>query len=164
MDNSRRGFLKKAALGTAGISLGKIAYPSGVYSGILGANERINFGICGAHSRGIAHIKAVAASPNTSIGYVCDVDSRVVEKTVKMIEEITGKKPKAFTDVRKLLEEKDLDAITIATPEHWHAPMAIMGVQAGKHVYVEKPCSHNPREGELIVAGPEKIWQANSDG
>jgi predicted dehydrogenase len=156
MDKSRRGFLKKTAVGAAGISLGGLIIPSKAYSSVPGANDRLNFGIVGVNSRGLAHVSAVLKSPNTSIGYICDVDSRALDKTVKMVEDMTGKKPKAYTDIRKMLEEKDLDVITIATPEHWHAPMAIMGVQAGKHVYVEKPCSHNPLEGEYLIEAQRK--------
>ena len=72
--------------------------------------------------------------------------------------------PVAEKDFRKILEQKDVDAITIATPDHWHTPMAIAGLQAGKHVYVEKPCSHNPAEGELLVQAQQKYRQAGADG
>ena len=156
MSKSRRDFIKQTAVGAAGISVGGFIFPQTASSEILGANDRLNFGIVGMHSRGIENMKAAALSPNTRIGYICDVDSRVVQKGVKLVHELTGKKPKAYTDIRKLLEEKDLDIITIATPEHWHAPMAIMGLQAGKHVYVEKPCSHNPRESELLIDAQRK--------
>lgn len=149
--DSRRDFIKKVALGTAGVSLGAMSFPASSYARIIGANDRVNFGIAGINSRGKALVKSSLASPNTSIGYVCDVDSRVMPQASKMVEEISGKKPKAIEDFRKLIERKDLDAVAIATPEHWHAPMAIMAAQAGKNVYVEKPCSHNPYEGELLV-------------
>ena len=88
---------------------------------------------------------------NVSIAYVCDVDTRAAEIAAKMAEETTKERPKIQYDFRKLIEEKDLDLVTIATPEHWHAPMAIMAVKAGKHVYVEKPCAHNLREGEMLT-------------
>jgi predicted dehydrogenase len=97
-----------------------------------------------------------AKLPNVEVGFVCDVDSKVLEKTIADIEKTTGKKPKGYTDIRKMLEEKDLDAILVATPDHWHAPAALMGVQAGKHVYLEKPCSHNPAEGEILVEASAK--------
>ncbi len=151
MDKSRRDFIKKSAIGTAGIGMAGIGMSPESYGNIMGANDRINFGIVGLHGRGKALLKAAAASDNTSIGFVCDVDSRVIEDSTKMVKDVTGKKPKAHEDIRKLLEESDLDAIAVATPDHWHAPMAIMGVQAGKHVYVEKPCSHNPHEGEMLI-------------
>ena len=151
MNKSRRDFIKKAAIGTAGMTLGGIALSTKSYANVLGTNDRINFAIVGMNGRGKALAKAVAASKNTSIKYVCDVDSRVIEEAIGMVKDMTGNKPKGNEDIRKILEDKDVDALAIATPDHWHAPMAIMGVQAGKHVYVEKPCSHNPHEGELLV-------------
>ena len=75
---------------------------------------------------------------NVTISYICDVDSEVAEKAALKVEKATGKKPKIYADIRKLLEEKDFDVLSIATPDHWHAPMTILAVQAGKHVYVEK--------------------------
>ncbi len=156
MKNSRRDFLKKTAVGTAGLTLGGLHLAPGIYASVPGANDTLRVAVVGVHSRGKAHVHALAKLENVEIAYICDVDSRVRDESVKMVEELTGKKPKAFTDIRKLLEEKDLDAITIATPEHWHAPMAVMGLQAGKHVYVEKPCSHNPEEGEILVAAQKK--------
>lgn len=150
-DNSRRDFLKKAAIGTAGISLGAMSFPASSYARIVGANDRINFGVAGVHNRGKALIKSALASKNTSIGYICDVDSEVIPVATNLVKELSGNKAKVIEDFRKLVERKDIDAISIATPEHWHAPMAIMAAQAGKHVYVEKPCSHNPYEGEMLV-------------
>lgn len=154
--NARREFLKKTVLGTAGITIGAMSFPASSYSRIIGANDRINFAVAGLHSRGEALVRSALASPNTSVGYICDVDSRVIEKATKLVQDLGGKKPKAFEDFRTLVERKDLDAVAIATPEHWHAPMAIMAAQAGKHVYVEKPCSHNPYEGELLIKVQEK--------
>lgn len=156
MNNSRRNFIKKAAIGTAGLTLGGVAFSTKSYASILGSNDRMNFAIVGMHGRGKALAKAVAASENTSIKYVCDVDSRVIEEAIGMVKNMTGNKPKGIDDIRKILEDKDVDALAIATPDHWHAPMTIMGVQAGKHVYVEKPCSHNPHEGELLLKAQKK--------
>lgn len=126
------------------------------YGNIIGANDRMNFAAVGVHGRGKALIKAVAAQKNVAMLGICDVDKREFDVTGKLVKDIFGKKAKNYTDIRKLLENKDVDTILIATPEHWHAPMALMGVQAGKHVYVEKPCSHNPREGEILVEAREK--------
>lgn len=155
-NNARRDFLKKAALGTAGLTIGAMGFSASSYARIMGANDRINFGIAGINSRGKALVKSAMASPNTSISYICDVDSRVLTTVTEMIKEQGGKAPKSFEDYRKMIERKDLDAVAIATPEHWHAPMAIMAAQAGKHAYVEKPCSHNPHEGELLVQVQKK--------
>jgi predicted dehydrogenase len=90
------------------------------------------------------------------ITHICDVDKRELEKFALAVKKEFNNDPVKEKDFRKLLELKDIDAITIATPEHWHAPMAIMGLQAGKHVYVEKPSHHNPGEGEMLVRAKEK--------
>jgi len=127
------------------------------YGQILGANDRLNFAINGLNGRGYAHLSALKANAKTArVAYVCDVDSTILEKFHGVAEKGLGYSPKAEGDFRKVLESKDVDAITIATPDHWHAPMAVLGLKAGKHVYVEKPSSHNPREGELLVQAQEK--------
>lgn len=153
LDNSRRDFIKKSALTSAGLALGVSAKS---YGRIQGANDRVNFAVVGLNGRGKALARAVATVKDTNIGYICDVDSRILEPTKELVNKITGQVPKAHTDYRELLEINDLDALAIATPDHWHAPMTIMGVKAGKNVYVEKPCSHNPAEGELLVAAQKK--------
>src|SRR5206468_1381946 len=94
--------------------------------------------------------------PDVEIAYICDVDDRAIAKGVKAALKRQKTEPKGVKDFRKLLEDKSLDAVTIATPDHWHAPMAIMALAAGKHVYVEKPCSQNPREGELLIQAVAK--------
>jgi len=149
----RRSFIKKSALGATGLAFGLSAKS---YGNIIGANDRINFGVAGIHSRGKALVKSSLSSPNTAIPFVCDVDSRVIEESTQMVKKLSGKSPKSYVDYRKMLEESDLDAVAIASPEHWHAPMAIMAAQAGKHVYVEKPCSHNAREGEMLMEVQKK--------
>ena len=153
---SRRNFIKKASLSSAGILLGATAFSSKSYSRILGANDRINFAILGLHGRGYGLLSSIADCKNTTISHICDVDKREVDKFSQHMEQTYQLKPKTEKDIRKLLEVKDIDAIAIATPDHWHALMTIMGVQAGKHVYVEKPCSHNPHEGELLVKAQKK--------
>ncbi len=153
MHTSRRSFIKKSGLATAGLSVGVSAAS---YARIVGANDKINFGIIGMNSRGGGVASSVLDVKNTSITGVCDVDSRVVEKHVAKVGERTGQKPKGYKDFRRMLESSDVDAIVIATPDHWHAPMAILGAKAGKHVYVEKPCCHNPAEGELLVEVQKK--------
>lgn len=153
MKNTRRNFVKKIGFGSAAITIGGTAlgFSAKSYMQIKGANERIRVAVAGVHSRGKAHISAIAKSPNVSISYICDVDRKDAEIAAKLAEESTKERPKIQSDFRKLIEEKDLDLITIATPEHWHAPMTIMAVKAGKHVYVEKPCAHNLREGEMLT-------------
>ncbi len=156
MEKSRRDFIKKAAIGAAGIAIGGMGMSAKSYARILGANDKINMAIAGVNGRGKALLKAIAASENTSIGYICDVDSRVIENASGMVNDLMGSKPEGIEDFRKLVEKKDLDAIAVATPEHWHTPMTIMGVQNDKHVYIEKPCSHNPAEGEMLVKAQKK--------
>jgi predicted dehydrogenase len=88
--------------------------------------------------------------------YVCDVDVRAMDKCVAAIEKVQGKKPKAEGDFRKALEDPQLDLLIVTAPDHWHAPAALLAVSAGKHVYLEKPCSHNPNEGEMLVKAAAK--------
>lgn len=148
---TRRDFIKNTAIVGAGI----LTVPNfQIFTG--SPNEKVVIGSMGSNSRGFFLAKMYAQLPNVEVAYVCDVDSKVVEKTSAEIEKITGKRPKGYTDVRKMLEEKDMDALVIAAPDHWHAPAALMGVKAGKHVYVEKPCSHNPNEGEILVQAAKK--------
>lgn len=150
---SRKVFLKRAGIGVAGVTMGMGARS---YGNILGSNERVRFGIIGLHGRGRAHIDAVSKLPNSTIAYLCDVDGKVLKERLAHTQKLTGHAIKAIEDVRELVEKKDLDAISIATPGHWHAPMALLGVNAGKHVYVEKPFSHNPQEGEWLAEAQQK--------
>jgi predicted dehydrogenase len=129
------------------------------YTQILGANDRLNFAIHGNGDKGRAgaHLSAMHANRNTArVAYVCDVDSGILANFAAKAEQVLGYAPKSEGDFRRILESKDVDAITVATPDHWHTPMAVLGLKAGKHVYVEKPSSQNPREGELLVAAQRK--------
>lgn len=153
MGHTRRKFLKDVAIGAAGTAFGLSARS---YARILGANDRVNFAVIGLHGRAYAHLESIRAHPGAMITHVCDVDRRELDKFAAAVLEKSAHAPVREKDFRKLLESKDVDAITIATPEHWHAHMTIMGLQAGKHVYVEKPSSHNPYEGEMIVRAQEK--------
>jgi predicted dehydrogenase len=156
--NSRRTFIKKTVAGTAALYAGGLlpAFSAKSYSRIMGANERINICVMGVNSRGFSHAENFARQPNCSVIHICDVDKRAIDLTVARVNEITGNAPKGFTDIRKSLEDKNLDALVIATPDHWHAPASLMAVKAGKHVYVEKPCSHSPHEGEILSAAAKK--------
>tara|TARA_R110000868_G_scaffold1211_2_gene9340 strand:+ start:61066 stop:62397 length:1332 start_codon:yes stop_codon:yes gene_type:complete len=119
-------------------------------------NETINFAVVGIRSRGKAHIEAIHELENAKITWFCDVDDVIIDENNKWTMDKIGYLPKVEKDFRKLLEKDDVDVITIATPEHWHAPMAIMAMQAGKHVFLEKPCTHNPHENELLLAVQKK--------
>jgi predicted dehydrogenase len=151
---SRREFLDTLAVGAAGMAISSTAK---AYGQILGANDRLNFAVIGLHGRAYAHLSSLKANQkDAKISHVCDVDSNILQKFAGSVEKSLGYTPISHRDFRQLLASKDVDAITIATPDHWHAPMAIAGLQAGKHVYVEKPCSHNPAEGVLLVQAQKK--------
>ena len=102
-------------------------------------------------SRGLAVGKNFAAQRESEVLHVCDVDSRAAEKCIAEVEKVQQKKPKSTPDFRRALEDKDLDVLVVTAPVHWHAPAALLAASAGKHVYLEKPCSHNPHEGELLI-------------
>jgi predicted dehydrogenase len=145
---------REFAVGAASIALASSAKS---YSQILGSNERLNFAVIGLNGRAYAHLSSLQANRSAArITHVCDVETNIMAKFADATTRQMGEAPKTEQDFRKVLELKDVDAITIATPDHWHAPMAILGLQAGKHVYVEKPCSHNPGEGALLVRAQQK--------
>jgi predicted dehydrogenase len=150
----RRRFIQNMAVTGTSFLVGSQMAMGGVFKG--SPNKKVVLGVMGVNSRGAFLAQKLAAIPDAEIGYICDVDSKAMDKCIAEIEKITGKKPKGITDIRQLLEKKDLDALVIATPDHWHAPATILACQAGKHVYVEKPCSHNPHEGEMAIAAAAK--------
>ena len=151
---SRRTFINGVAVGAARAALRSTAKS---YAQIVGSNERLNFAIFGLNGRGYAHLSGLKNnSKSARVSYVCDVDQKILNKFSAEAQKELGYTPATATDFRKVLASKDVDVITIAMPDHWHAPMAIYGLQAGKHVYVEKPSSHNPREGELLVEAQKK--------
>ncbi len=151
---TRREFLDTLAVGAAGLAIGSTAKS---YGQIMGSNDRLNFAVIGLNGRAYAHLSALKANKNAArIAYVCDVDSNILKKFADATQKEMSEAPATDKDFRHILEKKDVDAITIATPDHWHAPMAIAGLQAGKNVYVEKPCSHNPAEGALLVEAQQK--------
>jgi predicted dehydrogenase len=151
---TRREFLDALAVGAAGLAVGTTAKS---YGQILGSNDRLNFAIIGLNGRAYAHLSSLKVNKNAArISHVCDVDSNILRKFTDRVRQETGETPATDRDFRRILELKEVDAITIATPDHWHTPMAIAALQAGKHVYLEKPCSHNPAEGEMLVQAQRK--------
>jgi predicted dehydrogenase len=149
--SSRRDFAKKMfATGLASSALARSA------PGQASPSDTINIGVVGFRGRGSAHYNAFARIPGVRVAYLCDVDERLFAPAVAEIEKIGGYRPQTETDIRKLLEKQDLDAISIATPDHWHALMTIWGCQAGKDVYVEKPCSYTLWEGRKMVEAARK--------
>ena len=158
MENSRRDFIKKVTAGSSALALGGVGYgfTSDSYSRILGANDRIRVGVMGTNGRGRKMAANFALRKNTDVLYICDVEDNALAKGIKAVQEAVDKTPKSEKDFRKMLEAKDLDAVFLAPPDHWHAPATIMSCAAGKHVYVEKPLSHNPAEGEMAIEAARK--------
>jgi predicted dehydrogenase len=158
MNNSRRDFIKKTSAGAAALSLGGIlpGFSAASYKKIIGANDRITVASMGVNSRGLAVATNFAAQKNCEVRHVCDVDTRAADTCVNAVEKIQQKKPLATPDFREALEDKDVDVLIVTAPDHWHAPAALLACAAGKHVYLEKPCSHNPNEGEMVVRAAAK--------
>ncbi len=146
---NRRTFLASAGSGAAALALG-----SGVRA--AGPNDQIRVAVIGIRSRGQSHIDAYAKTKDTQVVALCDVDSRLFDASSKKIEDRAGKAPELVTDLRRIMDNKDIDVVTIATPNHWHALAAVWACQAGKDVYVEKPVSHNVSEGRKISDAAKK--------
>ncbi|HEY4739933.1 MAG TPA: Gfo/Idh/MocA family oxidoreductase [Candidatus Acidoferrales bacterium] len=151
---TRREFLDVIAMGAAKLAVNATAKS---YRQIIGSNDRLNFAVIGLNGRAYAHLASLKANRSAArISHVCDVDANILRKFADTAQREMGEAAAAEKDFRRILALKDVDAITIATPEHWHTPMAISGLQAGKHIYVEKPCSHNPAEGAMLVQAQQK--------
>ena len=126
---NRREFLDALAVGAAGLAIRANAKS---YGQILGSNDRLNFAVIGLNGRGYAHLAGIKANKSAArISHVCDVDSIILKKFADRVEQEMGEAPATDKDFRTILALKDVDAITIASPDHWHTPMAIAGVQAG---------------------------------
>src|SRR5690348_3590626 len=156
LEVNRRDFLKSTAKTGAGLAaLGGISFITNP-GRIFGANDRVRVAVCGIRGQGFVHVREYSKMPNVEIAAVCDVDDNVIAERLGQMDKMKIPKPQTYNDVRKLLEDKSIDAISIATPNHWHSLMGIWGCQAGKDVYVEKPCSHNWWEGSQLVAAAKK--------
>ena len=147
MSLHRRSFLKKTLAAAATITV------AGTKSSgrVLGANDTIRIGVAGLHGRGAAHVAEFTRMPGVQVTYLIDPDTRTFVGRATEVQKRGGNNPRQVQDVRRALEDRNLDAISIATPNHWHALMTIWAAQAGKHVYVEKPCSHNVKEGRIAM-------------
>ena len=156
---NRRTFIKSTT--AAGLALGTFGKAS-VTFGRQPPSDTVRVGVMGVNGRGNALAQSFARAKGSEVSYICDVDSRAVAKTVAAVSEsgerpaLQHKRPMGVADVRRVLDDPEVDALVIAAPDHWHAPATIMALKAGKHVYVEKPCSHNAREGELLVEAQRK--------
>ncbi len=158
MSTSRRNFIKKVYASSSIVALGGIGsgFTAASYSRIKGANDRIIMGIMGTNGRGRKMAANFALRDNTEVLYICDVEQKALKKGIEAVQSAVGKSPKSEKDIRKMLEVKEIDAVYLAPPDHWHVPATIMSCAAGKHVYVEKPLSHNPAEGEMAIQAARK--------
>jgi predicted dehydrogenase len=155
MTSNRRNFIKTTGAGVLGLAFGNTANAMSAksYNNIMGSNDRIQVAIQGLGRRYGAYIEAIADKRNNiELVYLCDVMKSQRDKAASAFSKVIDKTPILENDIRNIINDKKIDAIFMATPDHWHAPGACMAMQAGKHVFLEKPCSHNPEEGELLVA------------
>ena len=151
---ARREFIKKAT------AVGVSALAASRSSPLLALEgppaEKMVVAVMGLNGRGMVHVQDFARGANTTVGYLIDVDSTVLNKAAGEISKLQSTTPKLVSDFRRALEDKNVDALIIAAPDHWHTPATILALDAGKHVYVEKPSGHDPREDELIVVAARK--------
>ncbi|MHB8971989.1 MAG: Gfo/Idh/MocA family protein [Pirellulaceae bacterium] len=156
---NRRRFLQWSA----GTSLAAFAVVAGAQQP-PDEKPAIRVGVMGVNGRGKALAQGFASRPGVSVAYICDVDSRAVASAVAAIKELQPSEPQGVGDFRRVLDDHTVDVLVVATPNHWHAPATILGVAAGKHVYVEKPCSHTAEEGELALAAARKYQRVVTTG
>ena len=151
----RRDFVKKVAGSALAIGMmGKYSFASSLYTS---AYDKITVAVIGTNSRGAALARGFARTPGIEVKFICDVDENAALKGLKAVKDAGQKmEAKVVSDFRRILDDSSVDAVVIAMPDHWHGPAAIMALQAGKHVYVEKPGSHNPHEGELVSLAAAK--------
>lgn len=145
----RRSFLKAGAMAVTGLTAASAKR-------VLGSNDRIRIAVIGLRGRGWDHVKGYKPIEGVDIAYFCDVDENVLRKRLADADRLDLPKPQTYVDVRKLLEDKNVDAVSIATPNHWHSLIGIWAAQAGKDIYIEKPCSHNWWEGRQLVKAIDK--------
>ena len=147
------------AAGTAGMTIGALGFSAKSYARIIGANERVNLAVIGIRGQGFGHIRRwakLAEEQNIRVATICDIDRRLFKERIKTCKELQGSKPRTEVDMREVFADSEIDAVSIATPNHWHALATIWACQAGKHVYVEKPCSHNIYEGRKMIEAARK--------
>ena len=153
---TRRTFLKKTAAATAGVATSFTLAGTKASGRVLGANDAVRMGVAGIHGRGRNHISAFLAMDKVQVTHLIDPDSRLFPGNAAVVEKRCKVKPKCVQDVRKALEDKDLDGVSVATCNHWHSLITVWACMAGKDVYVEKPCSHNVFEGRQCVEAARK--------
>ncbi len=155
----RRDFIKKSAMGTAAIAIGGVGFSAKSYGSVRGANERITVAVIGIRGQGGGHINTwcrMKDEQNVRLKTICDVDEEYFAEKSQVVLKSTGETPRTEWDMRKVFEDRDIDAVSFATPNHWHALGTVWACQAGKHVYVEKPASHNVWEGRKMIEAARK--------
>lgn len=154
----RREFLKKSALGATGIAIGAMGFSAKSYASIMGANDRFRIAVCGVNGRGKTHIREFSERDDVEIVYLVDPDQQVLNSRIQSLKEgeTHSNRVMGQADVRRVLDDKGIDAISVATPNNWHSLMVVWAAQAGKHCYVEKPASHDVHEGRIALAAAEK--------
>jgi predicted dehydrogenase len=148
MSTNRREFLQHTSLGLA-TAAATVAVAQAQTK--VASSDKIVLGIIGPGGMGTNHLKNLVGYPEVEIAWVCDADANRMNAAAKLVEGTRGTAPKTTQDMRRVLDDQAVDAVFIATPDHWHAPATILACDAGKHVYVEKPCAHNIREGRLMI-------------
>lgn len=155
---TRRRFLQTGAAAAGGLLIG-------TQRAWAGANNRVRVAVIGIHGMGQSHIKEYGALPDVEVAALCDIDENLFPEVIaKHFTKANRRAPKTYTDIRRLLEDREIDAISVVTPNHWHTLAAIWGIQAGKHVSVEKPCCHNFFEGRKLVEAAKKYRVLVQDG
>ena len=150
----RRDFLKTASVAGVGLAMSSRVGP--LLAQGRSPNETVRAAVIGLNSRGLTHLQDVVRSPNAELATLCDVDAQVLAKAVDMASKAQSRPVTAVGDFRRVLDDKDIDAVFIAMPDHWHTAATVMALQAGKHVYVEKPASHDPHEAQLLGQAQRK--------
>ncbi|MBI3854675.1 MAG: Gfo/Idh/MocA family oxidoreductase [Planctomycetes bacterium] len=153
---SRRQFLGNASLAAAAAAVSSIPVLGSELRRSVGASERLRIATIGVKGRGLDHLNQWLKMADVEVAAICDIDENVIHGAVDRIEKVSGKKPVYYKDLRKLFEDKSIDAVSVATCNHWHSLAGIWAVQAGKHAYVEKPVSHNIFEGRKLVEAGKK--------
>ena len=164
---NRRDFIKKSALGTAAITIGGMQLSAKSYNSIQGSNDRITVAVIGIGGQGGTHISSFCRMKETKIvrlKTLCDADEKFFPSRVKTVESMTKETPTTVWDMRRVLEDKDINAVSFATPNFWHALGTIWACQAGKHVYVEKPATYGVFEGRKMVEAAKKYGVYELDG
>jgi len=152
MTNDRRTFLKQSATVAAAVSV----FPTLMNAGCVSANEKVVVALIGCNNQGWVNLVSMLKVPHVECAALCDVDQNILNKRAAELEKMTGKKPALYTDFRKVLEQKDIDAVIVGTPDHWHCIPTIYAMEAGKDVYCEKPLGYTIEECNLMVKATQR--------